>query len=286
MEAVAVDHLAPAEREDLHRRPRTLGGNADDVDRARLAAVCALTLRELLDREEPVAVARRMLEALLLGRLAHPLLEGAHDRLRVAGEELDHLVDQLAVELRRDVAHARRVTALDVVVEAGNAGVPARLRALAGPELEDAVEHVERLAYLLRVRVRAEVDDSTAVALAGEHDARVLVLDGDGDVRERLVVAQPDVERRPVPLDEVLLEMERLDLAAGDDHLEVGDAADEVRDRRAGVATSLLEVRANPRAQRLRLADVQHGAVLVAEEVDPRPGRETLQLVPHVGHGG
>ena len=86
------------------------------------------------------------------------------------------------------------------------------LRPLAGPELEDAVEHVERLAHLLRVRVRAEVDDPAPVPLAREHHARVLVLDGDRDVRERLVVAQPDVERRPVALDEVLLEVERLDL--------------------------------------------------------------------------
>ena len=88
------------------------------------------------------------------------------------------------------------------------------LRPLARPELEDAVEHVERLAHLLRVRVRAEVDDAAPVPLAREHHARVLVLDRDGDVRERLVVAQPHVERRPVALDEVLLEVQRLDLAA------------------------------------------------------------------------
>jgi hypothetical protein len=41
--------------------------------------------------------------------------------------------------------------------------------------------------------------------LAREHHARVLVLDRDRDVRERLVVPQPDVERRPVPLDEVTI---------------------------------------------------------------------------------
>ena len=74
------------------------------------------------------------------------------------------------------------------------------------------------------------------VPLAGEHDARVLVLDRDGDVRERLVVAEAHVERRPVALDEVLLEVERLDLAAGDDHLDVGDplaeAAGSARGRR------------------------------------------------------
>ena len=111
--------------------------------------------------------------------------------------------------------------------------MPARLRPLAGPVREDAVEHVERLAHLLRVRVRAEVDDAAPVALAREHDARVVVLDGDGDVRERLVVAQPDVERRPVALDEVLLEVQRLDLVAGDDHLDVGDALGQLRLDRA-----------------------------------------------------
>ena len=66
------------------------------------------------------------------------------------------------------------------------------------------------------------------VPLAREHHARVLVLDRDRDVRERLVVAQAHVERRPVALDEVLLEVERLDLGAGDDHLDVRDPARQV----------------------------------------------------------
>ena len=140
------------------------------------------------------------------------------------------------------------------------------LRPLARPVAEDAVEHVERLAHLLRVRVRAEVDDAAAVPLAREHHARELVLDRDRDVRERLVVAQPDVERRPVALDEVLLEVERLDLGAGDDRLDVGDAVDELVDpgavvaaarpgstgARAGAATSPCRRRGRRRARRGR----------------------------------
>ena len=157
----------------------------------------------------------------------------------------------------------------------------------ARPELEDAVEHVERLAHLLRVRVRAEVEDAAAVPLAREHHPRVVVLDRDRDVRERLVVAQAHVERRPVALDEVLLEVERLDLAAGDDHLEVGDPRHELRDRGAAVAAPRLEVGAHARPQRLRLADVEHVALLVPEEVDARlRGRKRLQLLLDVGHLG
>ena len=128
------------------------------------ALLGGLPLGEVPDREQPVAVARRLLEALRLGRLAHPRLEPALDRLRVAGEEADDAVDDLAVLGAWDVADAGRVAAVDVVVEARHARVPARLRPLARAELEDAVEHVERLAHLLRVRVRPEVEDAAAGA--------------------------------------------------------------------------------------------------------------------------
>ena len=134
----------------------------------------------------------------------------------------------------RDVADAGRVAAVDVVVEARDSRVPARLRPLARTEAEDAVQDVERLAHLLRVRVRAEVEDAAPVTLAREHHARELLLDRERDVGERLVVAQAHVERRPVPLHEVLLEVERLDLGARDDHLDVVDALRQLRHRRRG----------------------------------------------------
>src|SRR5207253_10834066 len=136
---------------------------ADHVDRADRLALDRLPLREPVDGEEPVAVARRVLEALLRRRVAHLPLELRTDRLVVPRQELDHVVDQPAVVLLRDVADAGGVTAFDVVVEAWNAAVPARLRALARAVAEDAVERVERLAHLFRVRVRPEVDDAAPV---------------------------------------------------------------------------------------------------------------------------
>ncbi len=147
----------------------------------------------------------------------------------------------------------------------------------AGPVGEHAVEDVERLAHLLRVRVRAEVPDAAPVALAREHDARVVVLHRDRDVRERLVVAEPDVERRPVALDEVLLQVERLDLAAGDDDLDVGDPLRQLPDLHAAVARAL-EVRTHARTQRLRLADVKNIAVGVPEEIDAGLRRQCFEL--------
>ena len=134
VEGVAVDHLPLAEREDLHRAAVALDREADHVDGADRTLVRGLALREVPDREEPVPKPRRLLEALAGRRLHHPLLDLPLDRLGLAGEELDHAVDDRPVVLLRDVVHARRVAAVDVVVEARDPGVAARLRPLARPE--------------------------------------------------------------------------------------------------------------------------------------------------------
>ena len=182
-----------------------------------------------------------------------------------------------AVLLGRDRVDARCEAAVDVEVEARDPGVPTRARPLARTEAEDAVQDVERLAHLLRVRVRPEVDGATAMPLPREHDPRVLVLERHRDVRERLVVAQPDVERRPVALDEVLLEVERLRLVARDDDLDVRDPGGQLRHPGAPVAA--LEVAAHAAAQRLRLAHVQDVSALVPEEVDAGAARKRAELV-------
>ena len=280
VERVAVDQAAVTEREELHRRTIAVDGEADHVDRADCAPVGALPLGEALDRVEPVAVPGRVLEPLLRRRLAHPRLERPHDRACVAGEEADHAVDLLAIRLLRDRPDAGSRAALDVEVEAGNARVAPRLRPFTWPELEDAVEHVERLAHLLRVGVRAEVDGAAAVALAREHHARVLVGHGDRDVRERLVVAQPHVERRPVALDEVLLQMQRLGLGRRDDDLDPRHPRHHAADALATVAA--VEVAAHARPQGLRLAHVEDVVAPVAKEVHARVARKRSQLLANL----
>ena len=84
------------------------------------------------------------------------------------------------------------------------------------------------------------------MALAREVDAREVLVEADGDVGVRLVVAQPDVEARPVLLDEVLLREERLGLRVDDERLDVVDERAQL-----GAAG---EVRRDALADRLRLA--------------------------------
>ena len=275
-QAVAVDHAAVAQREHLDGRHVAADGEADHVDRSDVPAVRGLALGEMADCVEPVPLPGRLFELLLRGGLAHAALQLLLDGTRLAGQELDDAVDDLAVLGRRDRADAGREAAVDVVVEARDARMPTRFRPLARPEAEGAVEDVERLAHLLGRRVGAEVHDAPAVALAGEHHARVLVTDGDRDVRVGLVVAQPHVERRPVALDQALLEMERLALGLGDDDLDAPDAGEHAVEALPGVAAA--EVGAHPGAQRLRLPDIQHGVVRVAEQVDAGLRRQRGQL--------
>jgi hypothetical protein len=202
------------------------------------------------------------LEFLSRRRCLHFRLLLGLDLAVAAGEEVDDRVDVVAVLLPADVAHAGRPTALYEVVEAGAAGAPARLRALAGAELEELAEQVERLPYPLGAGEGAEVGAVRAVLLAGEVDPRVLLVEADADVGVGLVVAQADVELRPVALDEALLGQQRLRLGGGD---EAVDAVDPGGQARAAPG----EVVGDAFADRARLADVEQLAAAPVEEVDP-----------------
>jgi hypothetical protein len=86
------------------------------------------------------------------------------------------------------------------------------------------------------------------VPLAREHHPRILVGGGHGDVGIGLVVAQPDVERRPVALDQVLLQQQRLVFAAGPQELDLLDPVDQLRGLERGVRLAP-EVRLHPLSQ-------------------------------------
>ena len=75
VECVTVDQPTVAQREELHGRTVARHGEADHIHRSDVPAVGALPLSQALDREQPIAVARRVLEALLGGGLLHPLFE-------------------------------------------------------------------------------------------------------------------------------------------------------------------------------------------------------------------
>ena len=111
--------------------------------------------------------------------------------------------------------------------------------------------------------------------LAGEVDARVLLVEADRDVGIGLVVAEADVEPRPVALDEALLGEQRLGLGRGHQELDRG------RPRIGELELAAGEVRGDPLADRARLADVEERAAVVVEQVD---ARGVGQVAPLLGY--
>ncbi len=100
----------------------------------------------------------------------------------------------------------------------------------AGPEREQAADEVHRLVDAAGGRVRSEVAGAVARQLARPLDAREVVRERDLDVGVALVVLEPDVEARPVALDQVGLEQERLADRVDLGHLEVRNPVDDLAD--------------------------------------------------------
>src|SRR5262249_23996290 len=151
------------------------------------AAGDALALEQRLDRLQAIPVDRRTLELARRGRLLHLRLLLGLDPPVATGEEVDDRLDVAPVLLLADVADAGRPAALDVVVEAGAAGAAAGLGPLAGAELEELAEQVERLAHPLGAGEGTEVGAAGAVLLAGEVDPRIVLVEADADIGIGLV---------------------------------------------------------------------------------------------------
>jgi hypothetical protein len=166
-----------------------------------------------------------------------------------------HLPHHRRVGLGVGGADAGRRAAAHVVPQAGLLAHLHR-RAAVLTQGEDRADQLLHAPHHPRVGVRPEVLRAVLQHPTGELQPR------EGLVREleegvRLVVLEQHVVVRLVALDEVRLEDQRLDLVLRDDVLEpLGVAGDQPR-LRPRVAP---EVRAHPRAQVDRLADVDHGA--------------------------
>ncbi len=290
----AVGHPSPlaadaaaADVEDLDRHLERVLGQGDHVGTGAVAEDDGLLLERLLHGAEVVTEAGGLLEVEGLRRgvhlAAHPLDEGTG----VAADEVAEVVDDRAVVVGADVAHARRRALVDVAQQARPAD-------LAGP-LEDAVaarahrKHPQQLVDGLAdgpgVAVGAEVLGALALGPAAHHHPRELVADRDRQPGVGLVVAVLDVEARVELLDPGVLQLERLDLGAHDRPLDAGPA----RHHRGGAlveAGRVLEVRRQPGPQVLGLADVDHPTARVAEPVDPRLRGDRPRRGPVVGPTG
>ena len=242
-----------------------------------------LALHRPLDGPDLVAQDTRAFVLRLVGGGGHlPPERPDHDLLATLQEQLD-LLDVRPVVGLRDGLDARTLAALDVVQQARPLERALAVADIdrAGPEREQPPDEVHRLVHRRRRCVRPEVARPVVHELARSLDAREVVGERDLDVRVALVVLEPDVEPRPEPLDEVRLEQQGLGHRIGQGVLDVGDAVDHFADpvdvTKGTRRRLLLPVRADPAAEALRLADVQHVAALILEQVDARPVGQSLE---------
>ena len=284
--ALAADPAA-AHVEDLHRDLERVLGQGDHVGAGAVAEDDGLLLQRLLERAEVVAQPGGLLEVERLGGGVHLGPDALDEGVGVAADEVAEVVDDRAVVLGADVADAGRGALVDVAEQAGPAD-------LAGP-LEDPVaarahrEHpqqlVDGLADRPGVAVGAEVLGALALGAAADHHPRELVADGHREPRVGLVVAVLHVVARVELLDPGVLQLEGLDLGLDDGPLDARPAGHH-RGRALVQADGVLEVRRQPGAQVLRLADVDHPPARVAEAVDPRLRRDRPRRGPVVGPSG
>ncbi len=267
-EPLSAHDAALPHEEHLHGGFEIVVGEADDVDVFVPVGDHLLALDRFAHCGEPVAHARRTLELERVRRLAHLGLEPLDDRVGLAVEELEQLGDENVVGGLVDLTDARPAALLDVEQQARPtlAVVMGELVVAAGTDRERAQQQVERLADRVRVAVRTEVAHALAPQTAHDHRPRPLVVECDGEERIALVVAQPDVEARLVPLDQRVLEHQRLDVVADLDPLDGLGGRDHLRSsgRERGRA---LEVVREPLSKRFRLPDVDDAALGVLELV-------------------
>src|SRR2546422_11196686 len=126
---------------DLQRRPFAMKPEYVLVEQ--LAEHGALLLQAALDGVELVAELGGTLVLELAGSILHPCLQLAGQLVGLALQEEGHLLHGPPVLLLRNVVHARRRAALDLVLQAGPAPIPHH-RVGAGAELEVAVDGCPR----------------------------------------------------------------------------------------------------------------------------------------------
>ncbi len=262
----AREQLAAA---DSHQRDRRVVAVTRIAQHVTVAAVDRQHDRRLGHRLEVVKRVAQLGGPFEVERrrcFVHPPPDPAGDFIRPPLEEDQHLVDHRRVLGLRLCQDARRLAAMDVVVEAWPLRHLLRHVVVARAHREQTLHDIERAAHRADVRVRAEVLAPVVDQPARDQHARERLGDRDLDVRVRLVVAQRDVVLRPMLLDEIGLEDQRVRLARHHDRIEVR-RGDHQRLRLDAPGVVGGDVVAHARPQPLGLPDVQNRPVRVAPEI-------------------
>ena len=95
------------------------------------------------------------------------------------------------------------------------------------PVGEHPAQSVQRLAHGITGGKWPVIACSILLHAPDDADFGEVILPVDLDVRIGFIILQPDVEARPVALDQFVLQDQRFQLGVGDDPFQIGDLADQ-----------------------------------------------------------
>ena len=210
--------LSCAQEVDLDADLAGIGVGREDVGLVDRGQADRLVRLDLCQRTDAIAQDRSPFEFERGGSLVHALGQRLLDFAVAAAQEPAHLVDDRRVFRFFDAADARRRAALDLVLQTGSR---ARREHAVGAraQREGALQGVERAVDGCGRSEGTEIFVARLTHATVLGELRPLGVAADDDVGERFVVAQQHVEAWPEALDQVVLEQQRLGLAAGDREL-------------------------------------------------------------------
>jgi len=164
-----------------------------------------------------------------------------------------------------------------LIIDAGPEAIR-KLGVEAGPNWEDPSNQPEGFFKRSRRRIRAEVDRIIFLDPSHNGERGKILLHGKLKTGIILIVPQLHVITGTVCFDQVVFKDEGLLLCVGDNGVDVGHILQHGQSLRI-LIFRLLEIGTYPMFDIAGLADVENRPSLILEKVDPRMGREMIDVL-------
>ena len=128
-------------------------------------------------------------------------------------QETDHLIDRFSVLFLGDISLTGRIALLDMIVQAGSLfpGVPGQIP-VAAPDMIQLMDQIDRIPDCLRTGVGSEIFCLVLQHLPRKDDSGKWFISRHFDERICLIIHEHGIVFRPVFLDQITLQDQRLKL--------------------------------------------------------------------------
>ena len=247
-----AEHLACAHGQHLDQCQAVTNTDGDHIDIA-ATGIHILLLLHMTNGSEPVAQLGGLFIIQVCRSLLHVLRQGARHLLVTAFKKRDGKAYLLAIILLADQPDTGRGTPANLVLQA-RTGAVAKIAVLAVTQQEYLFEQRQGFAHRRAARIRTEITRTGLLLATMKGNTRPGVGGSDTDIGIGLVVAQQDIVRRSVFLDQRLLQQQRFCFAVRDRGFNRGNTRHQCACLRAGDVRR--KVAAKARAQVTGLADI------------------------------